>query len=736
MSYETNPILNRIKILKGWKHSTFPTKTLNYSREIVLWFKVYLFLKVYLWCQNIKLLTCEIRIVETHTKILYLSLSKHIPKKKNIKSKWKTKSVLQNLKSPLVKTQNKKARFLLYRDLRTLKKKSDFCFNMNRKKIFSKAWISKARFSSWINLSQKIHQQRFFHKKQHNFFWRTKKLAYKDFNGYNDTQKWNLKFPLTNFTKTDIWWTKTQKNVLALLVKFQKDLFFLEKLLNSISLQKDKSSKKPLEILISYLTKEYQRRKKKLEKIQHWYQFCREEQLKIRTKPALNSLSKDFFSQISQQKLNTQLKKKLFGFKKQWKILENQIIFRSSKKKLISRKSFLLFLTSNKKNIDVLNFEDQPLLTQIKKILLSRHLRSTLLSFKIQCFKTPAKLRLMQIFRLLRFSQKTNSLAMKDVARTNITQNVSTKRKKIETQKLAYRLSFRYNYRQHLTLLTDFKLKYLITDLVQEYFSLNTTVKLFWPLRQFKNMKFYRLIFPEYQESNLKKKGLPWNLSKNLDSQNKRYIYIGQSTNHLKIKENIYKSHEKLHASVKLLKKKNLQSVFAKTMDSNLKKAETLLSSNFSYEISNIWPSKLKKKNKYLILKKKTIQMQSEKRLFGASKQSFISNLIITLTLFAKYLEAQPLADYLAKIIGATKKHALILKVIKTILRTLHFKRGVGYRIALIGRINGANKSRTLYLKKLNRNRSRQTFSKNVNFAMSQARATIGAFGVKIWVYS
>jgi len=109
-----------------------------------------------------------------------------------------------------------------------------------------------------------------------------------------------------------------------------------------------------------------------------------------------------------------------------------------------------------------------------------------------------------------------------------------------------------------------------------------------------------------------------------------------------------------------------------------------------------------------------------------------MSNLTSSLTLFAKYLEVQPLADYLAKIIGDTKKHALILKIIKAVLRTVQFKRGIGYRIALVGRINGANKSRTLYLKKLNRNRSRQTFSKNVNFAMAQARATIGAFGVKI----
>jgi len=139
-----------------------------------------------------------------------------------------------------------------------------------------------------------------------------------------------------------------------------------------------------------------------------------------------------------------------------------------------------------------------------------------------------------------------------------------------------------------------------------------------------------------------------------------------------------------------------------------------------------------KKKNTYLKLKKKVIISQSENRLFFISKQKFISNLTTTLILFSKYLDPQPLADHLAKIIGDTKKHAAIFYFIKTILRTLHFKRGVGYRIALTGRINGRNKSRTFYLKKLNRSRSRQTFLKNVNFAMAQARATIGAFGVKI----
>ena len=90
------------------------------------------------------------------------------------------------------------------------------------------------------------------------------------------------------------------------------------------------------------------------------------------------------------------------------------------------------------------------------------------------------------------------------------------------------------------------------------------------------------------------------------------------------------------------------------------------------------------------------------------------------------------MVDHLAKIIGATKKHMVVLRQIELILRTFHLKRGLGYRIALIGRINGANKSRTVYLRKLNRNRSRQSFSQDVNFAFAHAKATIGAFAIKL----
>lgn len=147
------------------------------------------------------------------------------------------------------------------------------------------------------------------------------------------------------------------------------------------------------------------------------------------------------------------------------------------------------------------------------------------------------------------------------------------------------------------------------------------------------------------------------------------------------------------------------------------------------------WRKKTAKKNAYLLTKLKVLEKQSQKKLHWASKSAYISELVPVLTLFAKYLDPQPLADTLAKVIGTTKKHAEALKTVEAVMRTLNLKRGIGYRISLMGRINGANKSRAIYLKKFKRNRPRQTFSRKVNFAMAQARAQIGAFGIKIWIY-
>ena len=50
---------------------------------------------------------------------------------------------------------------------------------------------------------------------------------------------------------------------------------------------------------------------------------------------------------------------------------------------------------------------------------------------------------------------------------------------KLAAQKFSYRLSFRYHYRTNLTFTTNLKLKYLIEDLIQQYFSFRVCVKLF-----------------------------------------------------------------------------------------------------------------------------------------------------------------------------------------------------------------------------------------------------------------
>ncbi len=87
MSYKTNPIFNRLKINKGWKNPYLPTKTLNYSRDISLWFKVYLLLKLFLNLKKIQLLSCEIRFDQQNKKILYLVINRKKIKKKKQKKK-------------------------------------------------------------------------------------------------------------------------------------------------------------------------------------------------------------------------------------------------------------------------------------------------------------------------------------------------------------------------------------------------------------------------------------------------------------------------------------------------------------------------------------------------------------------------------------------------------------------------------------------------------------------------
>ena len=236
MSYETNPILNRIKLSKGWKTSTFPTNALNYSRDTMLWFKVYLFLKVYLLLHGFRLLTSEMRLSDNYTKVLYLSIAKQSFFPKKSKSKWKAKSFLQDWQSPLTQRYNKKARFLLYLDLQKLKKNSIFYFHNTRKKIFSHIWVAKPRLYSWINTSHFIYNWRKNIRYKQQFSWKKKNAFYlKKISFVTQHHKKNaftFEQNICSLTKKEFFWKKKQRNAFSLLTKMQKNLFFLNDILH------------------------------------------------------------------------------------------------------------------------------------------------------------------------------------------------------------------------------------------------------------------------------------------------------------------------------------------------------------------------------------------------------------------------------------------------------------------------------------------------------------------------
>jgi len=74
-----------------------------------------------------------------------------------------------------------------------------------------------------------------------------------------------------------------------------------------------------------------------------------------------------------------------------------------------------------------------------------------------------------------------------------------------------------------------------------------------------------------------------------------------------------------------------------------------------------------------------------------------------------------------------------MISSVKNILNIITLDKNIGYKIALAGRINSSDKSRLIYITR--KNVPLQVFDKNMNFAYSQAKARIGVFGIKIWVY-
>ena len=802
MSYETNPILIRLKNNKGWKNSAFPNKNLNYSYEILVWFKIYLLLKAYLSLHRIKLLTCEIRISENRTHILYLSVTKQFDKKIFSRSKWKTKSFLQKLQSPLTNLQNNKARFSLYLDFKTLQKQSFLTFNNWQKKILSKAWISKPRLSSWINFATYIHRSRLHAKINQQFLRKFKKTFFITCNN-NFSKDLNFEQHINyNF----------QKKLKVILTRIKREIWFIKKCLNTLAQSKKTSTS--LKHLFYNLTSRYKYKKRFIQKLQFLYQtsisVARSRTI-IRAQNQKNT-SEIFSHKFKQKKNQILFKKYWFAFKKQIGLLQKQAMFfrhqpqylRLCRNRLFKKSNKYLFFFNQNRNLSNSFIKFQRLYAPLRQKRLSL---PKLFIKKNKIFVRPQKYRIKRtkslitfdtriltpiiikkawnknpqfltktrilkksrtIFefnlpKFIRFRQKYKRILRLNQLRRKQMVLQKNKKKRIQKNKRIinkYRLPYRYNYKTHVSFLTNLKLKYLIQDFIQQYFAIHVYIKIVWPLTQIKNLKFYRLVFFKHKggfnssQNNPEQKIFKtYCFSKKIPLE-KQYVFGGNTTKHLKLRSTM----------LNLRQKQKMQKMFFRKLKQKQTKKKSSITVNFlkpiskssgvfnnkkkqksKNQISNViartrtiffsaWKKKLKK-NKYLLFKNKVIQEQAQKRLNWLGKTTYVANLLSTLTIFAKYLDPQPLAENLAQILGQTKKHSFTLKLVNNILSTMKLKRGVGYRIALIGRANGASKTRTIYLRKLNRNRSRQTFSKNINFGSAQARATIGAFGVKIWVF-
>jgi len=178
------------------------------------------------------------------------------------------------------------------------------------------------------------------------------------------------------------------------------------------------------------------------------------------------------------------------------------------------------------------------------------------------------------LMRLLRFKQKIkNNLIKKKNQKKwqnkNTIEYLSKKNKLLDNQ---YKLGFNLLYKNHLALWTGLRVTYLLQNLIQKYFGLHLTIKLSWPLVQFKNLKFYRLLFPNYKsnqsENNSQKSLTDLKLSEKKYFKRNRYVYAGQMTNHLLLQKPLTQLHEKafvftkLYANSKKFKRQTIKPVF------------------------------------------------------------------------------------------------------------------------------------------------------------------------------
>lgn len=280
--------------------------------------------------------------------------------------------------------------------------------------------------------------------------------------------------------------------------------------------------------------------------------------------------------------------------------------------------------------------------------------------------------------------------------------------KKQNTKKNIWKIreTLRQNYKTHAATLMKYQYKLGLQKILQNYFKMDFEVKVVRPLSQFKNLKFWRLVnqLRDYND----KKAFDYKIKKTLRKLNARNSKNAKSLISLRARYTLTGDRTKRFS------KKNIK----------LKRLRHKLKNTYVFQ---------KKSNIFQRLRQEELISFTQSRLFEVRRTLLIRSFMPIASMFMKFLDPQLLADHIAKEFEKTKHHQSIIYGLSKALRSLPFARGKGYRIAISGRINSSDKSRSYLLK---RNvLVRQNFSRKVNFASSQARARIGSFGIKVWIF-
>ena len=257
-----------------------------------------------------------------------------------------------------------------------------------------------------------------------------------------------------------------------------------------------------------------------------------------------------------------------------------------------------------------------------------------------------------------------------------------------------YRLPYRKIHFDYIQLTSNLKLKFFVQNFIQEYFNIQVEAKIVHILNAYKNKNYFRLVFPVWKKKKIKQ-FLKKRRKKNWKQQ--QILLVSQLNFVTPTKERTEKN---------LIKKKKL---------------------------------KFLKKKKQSFLARKKRQKHRLKNYFGRIKKrkEFMYDFkyfIPTLMAFSRSLNPRQLVDVIAKVLHKAKKQTWMLGTIKYLLKGLKLPRRIGYKIVLAGRINSKKKSRVIYFA---RNQiTLQIFNNKMNFAYAQAKARIGTFGIKVWVYS